>query len=94
MGLIDWHETELNHSVAGTKSKTAATANGPVKWGVSAVGTFVITCDSKPAGRRAPEGVGLCGLLAQARRRVVKEGISLNAAANECRTELKRLQQD
>ncbi len=46
MDRINWHKTELNTPVPGMATETAAIANGPVKWGTSSVGNFVISCDS------------------------------------------------
>ena len=46
MERINWHPTELNTPVPGMATGTAAIADGPVKWGTSSVGTFVISCDS------------------------------------------------
>ena len=46
MERIKWHATELNTPVAGMKTETAPTTNGPVKWGTTSIGTFVISCDS------------------------------------------------
>ncbi|ORA16403.1 hypothetical protein BST16_06785 [Mycobacterium asiaticum DSM 44297] len=93
MERIKWHTTELNTPVAGMKSQTAATTNGPVKWGTTSVGTFVIICDSG-----APEGQERTGrdyavVLHErgGKLRIIAERVSLNAAAEECRAEIKRL---
>jgi len=94
MEHIKWHATELNTPVVGMKTETAATTNGPVKWGTTSVGTFVISCDSG-----LPEGETRAGrdyaVVLHERGggvRVISEQVSLNAAAEECRAEIKRLQ--
>jgi hypothetical protein len=94
MERIKWHATELNTPVAEMKTQTAATTNGPVKWGTTSVGTFIITCDSG-----LPEGENRAGrdyaVVLHERGgglRVIAERVSLNAAAEECRAAIKRLQ--
>ena len=96
MERINWHTTELNTPVPGMATETAVIANGPVKWGTSSVGTFVISCDSS-----LPEGQQRTGrdyaVVLHARDgqvQVVAERISLNAAAEACRAEIKRLQEN
>ena len=94
MERIKWHATELNTPVAGMKTETAPTTNGPVKWGTTSIGTFVISCD-----RDLPEGETRAGrdyaVVLHERgggARVIRERVSLNAAAEQCRAEIKRLQ--
>jgi hypothetical protein len=94
MERINWHATELNTPVAGMKTETAATTNGPVKWGTTSVGTFVIGCDSGLPDGQPRTGREYAVVLHERGGgvRVIAERVSLNAAANACRTEIERLQ--
>jgi hypothetical protein len=91
---ISWHATELNTPVAGTKTGTAAIRNGPVKWGSTSIGTFVITCDSGRSEGEARAARDYAVILHERGGgvRVIAERVSLNAAAEECRAEMKRLE--
>ena len=94
MERIKWHATELNTPVAGMKTETAPTTNGPVKWGTTSIGTFVISCDSDlPEGEtRAGRDYAVVLHERGGGARVIAERVSLNAAAEQCRAEIKRLQ--
>jgi hypothetical protein len=94
MERISWHATDLNTPVPGMKSETAATINGPVKWGTTSKGTFVISCDSGLPEGEARAGRDYAVVLHErgGGMRVVAERVSLNAAAEACRKELNRLQ--
>jgi hypothetical protein len=96
MERINWHATELNTPVPGMATETAASADGPVKWGTSSVGTFVISCDSGLPEGQLRIGRDYAVILhgRDGRLRVVAERISLNAAAEACRAEIKRLQKN
>jgi hypothetical protein len=96
MERINWHTTELNTPVPGMATETAAIANGPVKWGTSSVGTFHIVCDSGLPEGTLREGNCYAVILhgRDGRVRVLKEGIGLWAAAEECRAEIKRQQEN
>jgi len=93
MERIQWHATDVNTPVAGMESKTTATNNGPVKWGTTSIGTFIISCDSGLPEGEARAGRDYAVVLHERGGlvRVIAERVSLNAAAEECRDEIKRL---
>lgn len=94
MERITWHATELNAPVPGMKTETAATVNGPVKWGTTSKGTFIISCDSGLPEGEARAGRDYAVVLHERSGgvRVIAEQVSLNAAAEACRGEIKRWQ--